>query len=470
MINSNKKVLLSVIALLNVFSPILEAASADSTPVPLTIEADRLHLNDSTGEVYAKGNAVITKENDKLLSEYIRGNTKENMLWVDDEVTFLHDALTLIGKKLVYNYKEKTGSLEQTKTSVKREGIPEGYFHHEVTPLIVTGGHTEFSKDKATVYNASATSCTLSNPDYRITTDKIEIWAGDKMVASNVKLYIKNTPIITLPKHKISLTGEGSSKSIFPRIKYDSKDGITLAQYLEYPVAEKTSLFADLVYYSKKDFKPTYGLTHKENGYAITIQEFNAKNGDDEWIEKKNDFVLQLTPKRLGNLPLTANVSAEIGDWQEDNITGQRKSYNFYLSADPIKIANHVSLNLGTGYEKIHYNYDDTDNSIKRFDVRIDAEPTDKLKLWTGYSYAQQTNTSPYQYDRIDNPRELTTGFMYRIAKKDGFGISTIYDLQASKLEDVDYTWKHDLHCWETSLTYRAKRNEWRFDIANFAW
>ena len=82
-------------------------------------------------------------------------------------------------------------------------------------------------------------------PDYRIEADTIEIYPGDHYTAYDVKLKVKNTTLISLPKYRASLKNDNATSpwSLLPRPKYDSDNGWGWHNGLELPVAHNDDLY-----------------------------------------------------------------------------------------------------------------------------------------------------------------------------------------------------------------------------------
>jgi len=75
-----------------------------------------------------------------------------------------------------------------------------------------------------------------------------------------------------------------------------------------------------------------------------------------------------------------------------------------------------------------------------------------------------------FDYDKTDVSRELASGVTYRIDRMNTVGVSQSYDLSNDRLADLDYTWYRNLHCWQATITYRAKRDEIKFDLSITRW
>lgn len=83
----------------------------------------------------------------------------------------------------------------------------------------------------ATLRNVNFTTCTnLLVPDYHLTADEITLLPNYKLHARNVSLYIGRLKVLMLPGLKITVGGRAASTAIFPRIGYDQRDGLILAQ------------------------------------------------------------------------------------------------------------------------------------------------------------------------------------------------------------------------------------------------
>ncbi|HAK74614.1 MAG TPA: hypothetical protein DCP36_15620 [Sporomusaceae bacterium] len=59
---------------------------------------------------------------------------------------------------------------------------------------------------------------------------------------------------------------------------------------------------------------------------------------------------------------------------------------------------------------------------------------------------------------------------MYQIDRLNGLGVKMRYDLEHGRTEDIDYTWRRTLHCFEADITYRAKRSEIRVKVDAVKW
>lgn len=462
-----KKVILGLLALIMVFGSALPGQAADNkksnktetrgttaSKAPITIEGNELSFSDLTGQVFARGNVVVTQNGATMTTELLKGNTKQSLVWTESPATFTQAEVHLDGSGLRFNYKDNTGNMQQAAGKVDRQ--------------FVTGKNIEMlSTNEVIIHNGTMTTCPAIVPDYHVSADKVEIWPGDKLVAYNAKFWIKNTIIYSMPKYQKSLKKDGQSE--FPRVGYNSSDGFSLRQYLEYPLSDKVAAFTDLGFYSKAGFKPQYGLVDREKNYSLSVVDGYYDDTDSNWIKKEPEFRFDYNSHRLGNLPVSYTFGAIYGKWTDDTKSSWHQDYNLYFSGDAIKLGRTANLYLGTGFQKVLESYDSSVRNVFRFDATLVKEISPRFSAWTGYHYVKN-NTSLFSYNNDDLGRELDSGFTYKIDKLNSISYSQSYDLTNNRIYDQDYTWNRNLHCWQASITYRAKRQQLVWDLSTTRW
>lgn len=420
---------------------------------PIAIEAEKLSFSDLTGDLLAKGNVILTRNVQVISADEMRGNTKQTEVWVDGKATLREPGTELIGTGTHYNYTSRVGTMHEMTGKVGKEYL--------------SGGNMEFSPEKMVAYNGTVTQCPAIVPDYHISAEKVEIWPGNKMIVHNAKFWIGKTVIYSMATYETSLV-PGEQKSAFPRIGYNSSTGLRISQYLEYPIADRFAAFADVTYYSKQGFIPNYGFISRQNAYTLKLYQGKEQNGDDEWITREPELMLKMNSKRFGKV--VGDFTVTSGTWTEDAVSGPRQDYKLYFSRDPFQLGSKTTLSVGTGFEKINYGFDNSTNNIWSVNTKVTVKPSERLETWVSYAYNSQTGTSPYAYDRIDTGREIFSGFTYKVDAKNAATVKMDYDIDSTKVKDVDYTWSHNLHCWEAGITYRAKRDQWNVKLSTVEW
>lgn len=424
---------------------------------PIVIEGDDLSFSDVTGQVFAKGNVSVTQNGAKITTDLIEGNTKQSLIWTDSPATFTEteQKVYLVGTGIHYNYKDKTGNIQKASGQVDKERV--------------SGQNIEMlSTDEIIIRDGTMTRCPAKVPDYHVSAEKIELWPGEKMIAYNAKVWIKNVVIYSTPKYQTML-GKNAGKTEYPRVGYNNHDGLAIKQYLEYPLSDKVAAFADLHYYSKEGFKPQYGVVDRESRFEFKTETGYFEDDDDNWIKKEPEFSLKYHPQRLGNLPIKYTFNAIYGKWDDNKKSSWHQDYTIYFSHDPIKLNDTLTLNAGAGREWIHESYDDSTQNIVKFDTTLTKQWSSRWSTWVGYHYTKN-NTGLFDYNSADMGRELDTGFSYKIDRMNTIVFNQRYDLGNDRVYDQDYTWKRNLHCWEADITYRAKRHEIKWDVSVARW
>lgn len=424
-----------------------------TTQAPIVIEAKDLSYSEETGDILAQGNVVITNQGQRVEAELINGNAKLNEIWINDQATFSEPGTEIKGSHTLYNYKLKTGSMEEAKGKVEHS--------------YVSGKTITMSPDKMIINQGTTTNCPAKIPDYHVSADKIEIWPGDHLIAYNAKFWIGNKVIFALPKYRQSL--KQGEESTFPSIGYDSDDGFYIRQHIDYPLNNKLSAFANLDYYSHPGLKPNFGLIERETNYSLSVSQGYFRDDDSNWVKKEPEFKFSYNPRKLGKLPVSYSFTAIYGKWSDDYKTSWHQDYSLYFSHDPIKLGNTMELYLGTGIEHMRESYNDTSQNMFRFDATVNNRWSDRFATSVGYHY-RKNNETLFEYDQADLRRELDTGFTYKIDHMNAIGINRSYDMDNKRVEDLDYTWYRNLHCWQATITYRAKRDQIRFDVSTTRW
>lgn len=448
-----KKYMFSASVCILISSIVMTGQAADTTKSPIVIEADKLSFSDSTGDLFAKGNVIFTRNVEVISTEEMRGNTKQTEVWIDGRATLKQPGTELVGTGTHYNYTSRIGNIHEVTGKVGKEYL--------------SGDNIEFSPEKMVAYDGTVTRCPAIIPDYHVSAEKVEIWPGKKMIAHNAKFWIGKTMIYSLSTYETSLVS-GEQKSAFPRIGYNSSKGLYISQYLEHPIANRLAVYSDTAYYSKHGFVPNYGLISRQNDYTLKVYQNKEQNGDDEWIKREPEVMLQMNSKRFGKV--NADFTATSGKWIEGNVSGWRQDYKLYFTRDPIQLGSKTTLKFGTGFEKINYGYDNSTNRIWSINTTVTVKPSDRFESWITYAYNNQTGVSPYQYDRLDTDKEILAGFIYRMDAKNSALVNMDYYVDSNRIKDMDYTWRHNLHCLDADLTYRAKRNQWNFKISTVEW
>lgn len=469
------KLLCSVIAMLSVFQnySIVDAmqSSVDNEvkytikneqtlpPAPIVFEGEDISYDQATGEVYAKGNVKITQKTANLTADEIKGNMQTADVWIDGKAHITQQekpVLDLNGYMSHYNYQKHQGSM--------------GNVVGKADDKYIKGEKIEFFPEEIIVYNGMLTKCPAKKPDYHMSASKIEIWPNKRMIAYDAKFWLKNRVIYSTKRYETEI-GENAKNTAFPKIGYNNDDGMYIRQKFDHFFTEDLFGFANIGYFSKSHFKNEYGLKWHKPEYSLILEAGDFQDSDDHWIKKEPSVRFIYPNRKIGNTPYSYRFDAEYGKWSDDDKKSWHQDYELYFSRDPIALSNSLNLYLGAGYEVIKESYDHSQINTIKYDATLHKTLSSKLNVWTGYHYTKNDTASTlFNYDNPDVGKELASGISYRFDDKNKVVIAQSYDVENSRVADMDYTWYRDLHCWQASLTYREKRDEWKikFDITHW--
>jgi len=457
-----KKVFLSILAVL-VWTGCAASAQAAKqqdgkstaiTPqLPIVIEADDMHFNDSTGALLASGHVIITQGTSQIMAERVDGNAKQSEFWIDGRAHLLQPGLDLFGDAARYNTAKQTGSMHTVKGSIDKQ--------------LVTADKVEMFPQETIIHKATVTRCPAKDPDYHVSATKVEIWPGEKMVFYNAKFWIKHTLLFTLPKYQKMLTV--SAQSEFPTIGYTSHDGISISQHLEYPLGDTVSLFADPAYYGQSGFKPSYGAIHRGKSYSLSVVNGDFIDTNHHWIQKESEFTLQTTPQAIGGGSLKYTVLASSGFWEDDTKRSWHQQYLLYFTHDPIKINPTTTLTAGAGWQTIFESYDHSQQDTLKANLKLEKKWSEKWSSFIRYRHLGSKDTL-FAYERPEMTEAFDVYLKYKIDRLNAVGFYQSYDLDKQDIYYRDIIWYRNLHCWDLEITYRLKQHEVNVELVTVKW
>jgi lipopolysaccharide assembly outer membrane protein LptD (OstA) len=427
-----------------------------ASPPPITLEAGSLYYNDATGEFNATGNAKIQQGTTVIESNAITGNISSGDVVADGSVTWLEADNKLTGEKLNYNYKTKNGQMGTTKG--------------KISGLIVSAESTTLMPESSVIYNSSVTKCPAQIPDYKMTADKVVIYPGDKIIAYNASFWIKSVKLFTIPKYTKKIE-ESEGGSAFPRVGYDSDDGLYIKQHLEYPIKNRLSGVADVGYYTEQGTKYQIGLVQENPSSEISIMSGSIQNSDGEWYERRPEISYFRNYKPVSGAPLLWAYQLKAADIKDIGAADfqRQETATLYLNHQPLRLSADSNLYLWSSFAQHWYETEDP-RSVFKIGTRIDKTLNPNLNMYVGYNYTHETASSPFVYDDVDAAREVVSGVKWQVDRLWNIGVATSYDLDQEQLTDIDYIVKRNLHCFEAQVTYREKRDEWKFHVNAIHW
>jgi LPS-assembly protein len=439
-----------------------EETKAPMPPAPITIEGDEISFNDITGNVYAKGKVIIKQNLATLLADDIRGNTKRTEVQIDGKANITQPGMNLDGHETFYNYQAHTGTIHNAK------GIVD-YEKH------VQGERIEILPDEYIIYNGTLTKCPAKKPDYHMRAKKIEIWPNEKMVAYDAQFLVKGMVIYSTARYETKIGEAKGDSSPFPRIGYNSDNGVYITQNFQMPLSDSIMAETNIGYYSKFDFKNEYQIAKRDPNYTLLLKAGDYQDSESHWIKKEPEFDFTYAAKRIAGGPWQYNFRAIYGKWIDDNKSSWHQDYTLYFSRDLIKLSRSLSLSVGTGYEIVKESYNGSQINTMKYDATFYKNINKKLNAYTGYHYTKNNSqVSLFNYNNSSVGQELASGFSYRFDNKNSLSITQSYDLANKRMADRYYTWDHNLHCWNMSVTYhqdidgKDNKTSVKFNVAHW--
>lgn len=448
------RIVAGLLALLLLFADCAPVAAKKTKkrkpPQPIEIVADELYFSDKTGELFARGNIVITQDQSKILADLLRGNDKETEIWADGPVRLIEPLTNVTGMKIRYNYGSQFGFMRDVKGKCGND--------------FISGKNVHFEEGKFTAYEASSTSCPAQGaPDHRITARKIVIWPGEKMIAYDAKIWIKNFVIYSTPRYSRSLKDDETE---FPTFGYEDPDGFFIKQRLNYALTDNITAYTDLTYYTRAGFKPDFGIVDEEDDYRVRVITGHFRDSNNRRVRKEPEMEFHWKQKTIGKLPWNYYFTATYGKWKDDDKTSWHQDYLLYFPRNPIHLDKKKTwtwLN-GFGFEQIQDSYNGSSQNITRFNTMLHKRVNSWLSAWIAYNYTSN-NASVFSYNHVDVTNELIRGIHFQLTPKTGLSFVNSYDMLHNRTYENYITLHQNLHCWNSRLEYRTQAKQWRWDV-----
>jgi lipopolysaccharide assembly outer membrane protein LptD (OstA) len=297
----------------------------------------------------------------KLTAQHIRLDTTNRELYAEGE-PLVEDSETIAGENLGYNFKHKTGAVENGVTTF------DNYYY-------VGDEIKRFPDTTLKICGGRMTSCDRAEPHYHFWSDKMKMRMEDKVVAAPIVLRIGNVPIFALPFYFKSLKEGRQSGILFPSFDFgwSSREGRYIRDFGYYWA---TNEYLDFIfegdYNERRDFgyriSNRYVKRYTLNGGVDYSRKIGmGTNKRREWQLRWNHNQPSLLDDykfradvRLASTSLSSNDLT--GSGNRDIVSGQLKS-NVYLSRN----YSFVNANLNANRdERVNATDEDpaTDNLI----------------------------------------------------------------------------------------------------------
>ena len=419
--------------------------------LPINLTGDQAEYDSVSGDFHLSGNVVITQGLERLETTHAHGNMKTGDVWLEQGGTVVETGNRMTGKWVHYNFHTKTGEIKEITGGSKKEWYD--------------APHATIYSDKLVIDEGGVMSRCPSKehpPCLSVKATSFEIYPKDKMVAHDVKVYVRGKHIYS---RDIWVNNLGDRKmSIMPRIGYGGSDnGAYIKVDANWQFNEKTEANAELVKYSKAGYKPMYSLDHNERNFSIEY-----KNGweedDDDWYKKQNNWKVRYKPHHfIDGLPLSYSGYFEYGLWKNEDRGWKswHKEYAVYLSHDPIYLFNskNTVLNLTVGKKWVNESLTGDTLSTDMYYATLSQKLGPKWSTWVGW-YREDLTSTLFDIGQPDMAKELRNGLRWSPNKNDTFTIVNRYDIGKGHQYETRYEWLHKFCCWALELSYEKEKAE----------
>lgn len=426
------------------------AAAQQALPVTLTCE--RADYDPQTGDFTAQGNVKVVQGLETLLSTKAIGNVRTGDVWLKEGGTLIEPTNTMTGKWLHYNFNTKTGEVK----SINGKSNTDYY----------KADHGTIFPDRMVLdQGGTSTRCPAvkHTPCLSYSAQTIVIYPGQRLIARNVKVYVKGKHIYSRDYYENTFSE--STERLMPHIGYSSSVN---GWYVELEVEKniggdgKTKIGTDQNYYTKAGYKPAYYLRHDERNFYTTLQMLDwEQDSNDLWLKKQMEWGLYYKNHHImKGLPLSYSASVTHGLWKYEDrgYSSWHTEKALYLNHDRIHPFNSqkTSLDLTVGRKWVHESFTDEDQSTNMYYATLGQIISPKWNVWTGY-YREDLTSSLFDYGQPDMAKEWRNGLRWKPDDHNWFTVVNRYDIGKSKVYDTSLRWDHRFCCWVLGVEYRKK-------------
>ena len=216
-----KWLILSLLLLL--LPPSVKAQLKGSAEIPVDIESDETSFEN--GIAAAQGNVVIRYKTTTIYCDYAQYDRDTGDALVRGDVRIYSDGHLFVGERAVYNFETKA--------------LRAVNFHGEFYPFKFTAeSFNDLGPNAYQGGNAVMTTSDSSKPDYYLKAKSVRIYPHDRVIFSNVTVYVGKTPIFWYPYLYQSLQKD---TGFVMRPGYEGIWGAYLLTEYGFPVSENVN-------------------------------------------------------------------------------------------------------------------------------------------------------------------------------------------------------------------------------------
>lgn len=232
-------------------SPVFAQMSGDDGPVELT--ADSIEYSVDGNTVIASGNVIMLRNGTTLSADQVEFDRNAQKASAQGNVRLVTATSEIRGQRMNFDFNTMLGD----------------FYGATIYADPYYGGGRKISKvgeNKLLVYDGYMTTSDFDKPEYRLRSNRIEVYPEDKMVARNVRMVMGKVPIMYIPKITQSLKDEKPWVSITPG--YDKEWGAFLLLGWRYYFNENFKGVIHTDYREKLDFASGIDVSYNTKKYG----------------------------------------------------------------------------------------------------------------------------------------------------------------------------------------------------------
>jgi hypothetical protein len=378
-----------------------EPASPAKPREPVFIEAESVQRRG--GLTIATGNVTVEIEDMRLDCQRLVYDPAKGLITAERECVFSWQNNFAASETLVLDVNTRQAVMH--KVAGKSEDIAVGNKNFEGS-MYFWAESMLYTPKKVSLTNAVMTTCDLEPNDlhYQIDSEQVDMYPGDKLVATNTAFTIEGNRLYTLPTLVFPLTErENKRQGYFPSVGYNNLDGAFLRNAINYAFDEGNYGSANIDVYQRSGVG--YGLEHffdmgdRGNGNFY----FYNQNGQQS---ERNRFELR------------ANGNFKIDEFTRLGVSYNANQYELPGEISPFNVASSVNLSRYTEGSALQVgaNFSRSgENTNRNYRFYYDLDLSDQWSVLTradlSNSTTEITETNRYHYlGSLRNRNDLFEG------------------------------------------------------------
>ncbi len=438
-------------------------------------DADVLEISLDEGCTKADGNASFSYGTLTLYADHVTADRSTGEVEARGDLEVTQGGRLLEGESLRYNLRTEEGVL--TNARVAEQGV------------FVRGERIAFSASRIVAHNASFTTCDDPDPHYSFAAGTISLTAesaapgrppeSGRLTLDHARVTYRNRRLFSLPRYSVSvgrLREPGGTP--LPVTGFSREDGPYAS--ISYTLGDpEDPTLGDLSYRyttlrgirGHVQLRRTFGPLELVGGYVRREDPSDRDLRADDPEASLADVLLNRDPEygvRLADFPVGRAVrcsadwlSGSYTEWiageEEARARADRAASTVVLSVDPYPISGNVSFGHAFGLRRATY------SPGGRYTVRLSRHSAElalspRARLSLAYVARRSSGETPFLFDGRGPGRELLAELECQVTAQWGFRALDLYDIAGRRARDMVLEVTRTAHCLAYTVGWRKSR------------